>query len=241
MVVPDFGDVPNAFKARVAPATAAGSKTTIADEDPGGPNEVKFVFAVASRAEIKAVRNNAECYHDQEGYWWRPYRPDDEKSVGMVAQEVSSQEQIRYRELRLSKGIANELKNAHKRKQIVIIFVDAWTLQLETYRVRVNQCDTVSLLNCAVLIPWNEKDIETCQQEVKLEATLKVTLPTKVMSAGPPYFHARVRSAKDLREGLRKTLVEIKMNLLSLGEVEKAIAGSPLPVPTLPVPGGEGR
>ena len=90
-----------------------------------------------------------------------------------------------------------------------------------------------------MLIPWNEKDIETCQHEVNLDATIESDLADKGTVCRSPIFPRPSPFGQGAPEGLRKTLVEIKMNLLSLGEVEKAIAGSPLPVPTLPVPGWE--
>ena len=185
--VPDFKDVPNAFKGLVVPAAGAKSKTATAEEGPGGPNEAKLVFAAAPRAEYRESAMMRRATPSRRAIRGGRTGPPT-RSVGMIAQEVSSQEQIRYKELRLSGGIAYELKNAFKRREIVVIFVDTWTLRLPTYCDRVQDCDKVSLPNCEVLVPWNESDAETCQHQAKLEAALMVALPTKVLSGTPPVF-----------------------------------------------------
>jgi FxsC-like protein len=237
--MPAFKNVPDAFR-RTTPTAGPGAAKAAAQESPGGPTEAIFVFVAAPWPEIQTVRSDPARCHEGGGWGWRPYRPADEDTIGKVAQRVSADEKIRYNELRLSKGIIRGLKNALKRREIVVILVDAWTLRLPVYRDQVKLFDAISLPNFAVLIPWNESDAETLTAKPLLETALRVALPSRSVSAAPPYFRAPIRSAGDLLDELRTTLAEVQMNLIMLGDAEKAIAGPHIPAPMLALPGGEG-
>src|SRR6185369_12941035 len=156
--VREFADVTSAFHVRHTPSTAP---TT--EQDIGGPNSVKFVFVAAKSQEIQPVKQQVQCYDSDGGWFWRPFDPPEQLTVGRVAQQVASDENLRYNEIPLDSDIVTQLQLADERKEIIVIVVDVWSIRLQTYQEVMRHYDAAGYVICAVLIIWNEQDDETQQ------------------------------------------------------------------------------
>ncbi len=244
---PEFENVQSAFhkpSAQVASAAASG-KPIIAEatetNSSGGPNVAKFVFVVAKQKEIKEnqVKQDANNYDDNGGWFWRPYFPGTEDRIGLIAQDVASSEKLKFVEMPLNKNIVQKLKEAKKKNEIVVIIVDGWTIRLPKYREIINRYDGQLLLNCAVLVPWNEQDNETTQKWSLLQNTLQITFPAKIAAKHPIYFNDSIRSVEELREGLQKTLSNLQMKIIDANKAEKIIELEPRPLSIIQGPSGD--
>lgn len=188
----------------------------------GGFEDARFVYVAASPKELEGVRSRVDLYGER-GRSWRPYLPDVEEPIGVIAQEVASKQKLFYDEIPLDDDLIDRLREAEKNREIVVILLDAWTLRIGSYKGMMQPFDRENFLNCALLIPWNDKDQETLGQRAELEKAVKSTFRFKAELKSSTYYKDSIRSAKELRSKLLKTMTEIRMKMIELGEPERTI------------------
>lgn len=228
--VPAFEEVPSAFHVRRIPAPTPGP-----EQSAGGPNNVKFVFLAARGPEIQPLRR-AACYGNDGGWFWRPFDPPDQVTVGTIAQQAASDENLRYQEIPLDDQIIERLRLADEKKEIIVVVVDVWSMKVPTYHDLMRLYDTAGFLNCAVIIIWNEEDDETQHNLSELRDLVTVTFRFRASLEGTTYFKGSIRSMNELRNELRNTLTDLKLKIIAVGQAEKRITGELLPAPIISVP-----
>lgn len=206
-----------------------------------GPRYVEFVVVAGRADELTGVRTNVDSYGD-ECVDWRPYYPDFEKRVGPFIQNVAGDEDFTSNCLRLSDfgdELEQALEQAQEKKSIVVVIVDVWTIRLPTYHNLMREYDKRSLLNCAVLIPWNSQDDETKRHRDKLETALRVTFVNKMVAKDPKSFREEIVSPEQLESELRDVIIEIGQRILESREVaRKAVGEGVIVQPQISGPGG---
>jgi FxsC-like protein len=233
--VPDFDAVSSAFHQNQSVADR------VPDESVGGPNNVKFVFVAAKQQEIQTIRDMLACYHSEGGWFWRPYDPPEKLTVGTIAQQIASDENLRYHEIPFDGGIIEHLRRADEKREIIVLVVDAWSIKLRVYRDLMRLYDSGGFLNCAVLIVWNEQDNETQHNFSGLQDLVTVTFRFRASIKDQVYFKGPIGSLEELRREIRKTLVDLRLKILEVGQAEKRITGQPIPAPMISVPTGDSK
>jgi FxsC-like protein len=120
------------------------------------------------------------------------------------------------------------LQQAERDREIVIILVDAWTVQIQTYRELMRQYDKINFDNCAVLVAWNAPDNETEAYRKTLEQTIEKTFQFKGHKKKNLYYRDSIQSAKALRGALAKTLSRLRVKLIESQDPESGIVAPDL-------------
>jgi len=178
-----------------------------------GRRYAKFVFVAARAEELQGMKDALDGY--QGGGDWQPYWPDDEDPLFVVAQEAATKLKLFFQELPLDGRLEEQLRQARANSEIVIILLDAWSVQLEHYKEMIRSYDAVTSLNCALLVPWNNRDPETAQKGDTLRGALQSTFSYKMRVDQGIYFQAAIPSSKDLRTGLLNTMGQIRSDIIN--------------------------
>jgi FxsC-like protein len=240
--IPPMRDVPNPLHAYLTKRPAIRAT---------GPNSARFAFVAASAREISGRRASMACYGDESGWFWRPFLPDAPESIGKFAQMAATNLNLRYSELPVNAGLIQELEDARRNNEAVIILADPWTISIADYARLMRAYDNLTLINCGVLVAWNGTDMETTANKAILERTLRDAFPQKTVLRPPGHEWDSVRSAPDLRLKLEDALTRLRMMIIEMCTPERKAeseelmsravdAGIPVSTkPTLWGPGGE--
>src|SRR5262249_27969233 len=141
---------------------------------PAGPNSAQFVYVVGSRGEVQECRQHVDAYGEKPAQTWKPYYPPASDLAAEVAWRAVAREKLDYEEAPLDGKLLDRILEAKQKNKVVVLLVDAWTLQLTKYRNLMKDYRELmksSMLtdasepnlprNCIVVVPWNEQDPET--------------------------------------------------------------------------------
>lgn len=220
-----FTDEQNAFRLP-APAGVQGAAATR-----GGPNTAHFVYVAGRNSELGVIRQKIDCY-GEEGYEWRPYHPEFEKPVWLISQSVATNEGLQYGRLGIDEEFIGKLRAAEEKNIIVVVVVDPWSIQMESYQSRMSEFDRRDFLNCGILIPWNERDEETSQSMNALQKGVQTTFERKFV-LNPTYFRGSIRSLEELQREICDTINEVRARLIKRAEVKSPLTGGGGPMPLL--------
>jgi len=212
LMLPPLEEVRNAFAPvqSHAPRPGDGPK-------PGGFRKVWVIYVAARPDELSQLRAAVDPYGASGRMEWQPYRPPVDRPIGVIAQEVISKQNLFYfpLELNTTDSLVDVLREAQSNKEIVIIFVDVWTMCITAYRDFMRPYDEINLSNCAVLVPWNEKDPETQEKSDELRKTLGETFKyTTEFKRKTIYYRDSITSDKSLKANLMRTLSGIRSKLM---------------------------
>ncbi len=231
---PMIVDVPNAFR-----DDPAGIEETV-DLLPRPPGRyVQFIFVAGTQAELKALREQVECYGTHGAEEWQPFHPDVALAVADVALEVAGAERLWPERVSLGGDLIQRLEQAESENKVVAIIVDTWTLQLQQYHNVMREYDKRLFPNSVVLIPWNQKDSETAKELNRLKTIVKGTFLNRLLVRDTQTFMDEICSAEDLRKSLSTSLAAARARIIRAAEVRKSLAAEPVAKPIISVrPGG---
>lgn len=221
-----FEQEKNAFQT-VADEGAQGITATTR----GGPNAAHFVYVAGSNSELGSVRRKVDCYGEDEKEW-RPFHPGLEKPVWLISQSVATTEGLEYSRLCIDEDFIGRLREAEEKNVIVVIVVDPWSIQVESYKNKMTEFDRRDFLNCGILIPWNEQDEETCQSMHALQRGVQATFERKFF-LNPTYFRGSIRSPEELQKQICDTINEVRARLIKRAEIKSPLAGGGGQMPLL--------
>jgi FxsC-like protein len=211
---PDIDAIASAFQ-------LAG--THLVDAGPGaaptGPRYVHFFFVAAKRSELKGVRQDLQFYGEEGGLDWRPYLPELATEIAIFAQQIATQENLRYESVPVRDDFADALDKAVQRNTIVVVVVDSWTVRLTFYRDLMRKLDDRELDNCIVVVPWNPNDPETTETRDLLVTAIQVAFAKKASRRDPQSFVDGAMSHEQLKTELAKSLVATQARILATREV----------------------
>lgn len=187
----------------------------------GSPQNVRFIFIVARRSELRGVRTSLEGYHEDTSWFWRPYHPHADVAIGLLAQETASKLKLRYLELEPSEDVVAQIRELERAKEIVVLLADAWSIRVPRYALPLQKYDEAMLANCAVLVPWNDIDPETTGHRPALERSLRSVFPRKTELCPPCHHWDTIHSEKDLREKLERALTEVRLTVLRVTDAQR--------------------
>jgi FxsC-like protein len=201
-------EVPSAFVPSTRVVRETGSTPTNSRR-----RYANFVFVAARAEELSGVKTDVAAYAG--GGDWQPYLPDDEDPLFILAQEAATKLKLFFHELPLTDSLEQDLKDAARNNEIVMIIVDAWSIQLDSYRRMIRAYDGVTLLNCALLVPLNETDPETASRRDQLRSAIKQVFQYKSRVSQGMYFQDAIPTVGDLKDGLVKTMTQIRADIIN--------------------------
>jgi len=201
--IPELHDMPSDFYEAVAERREAGDQ---------GTKYAKFVFIAASEKEIRPLRKEVASYGGDERQW-RPYFPPIEKRIEMVGNTIADENDIDAETLPLNADWLGKVRTANLNGNIILVFVDPWTLQLEKYRRHAQDYDATDAVNSSLLVCWNLDDRETSKLEAKLRKELgkvffnKLRKPTSKVDD-------KIKNIDDLRAAIAHALFSMRREIL---------------------------
>ena len=210
-----WDQVPSAFDAAPVASSAPPSRLPATSSLPptSGPEVVWFVY-VAGRDQDYIngnVRNQVACYGPQGGASWRPYMPPSEAPVGILTTKIALNRNPRpmLREtLNLSVELVTHVRHALDTNTPVILIVDPWSLQLNSFRAPLAELNRQVLANCGVIIIWNDQDQETQATSATLRNAINQTFADTITSK-QLYFRDSV-SESQMEEALNEAIREVQ-------------------------------
>ncbi|WP_433210486.1 TIR-like protein FxsC [Dactylosporangium sp. CS-047395] len=145
----EFAAAPNAFDtALLARAEPALPKST----------DVHFIVAAPNRDDARLVRGDVSYYGEQ-SLDWTPYATTHTTPLAGFAREIAARRGLTAGASTISLSPAGA-ESPDGGARIIVLLVDAWTSQLETYRQAVERHEERHRATAA-LVPRNTEDAET--------------------------------------------------------------------------------
>lgn len=222
--LPPFLDLPNPF----APATAgAGDASPPAplSHGPSGPRIVHFVFVAGRPEELAASRRTVDAYLTEGGRDWKPFFPEVGRPLRAVAQQVASEAEMDFfsQELALDEALAEKVREAENKREIVVVFVDRWTAGLARYRKILERFDRESYFNCSVLVPLNDSDSDANGRREELERYLQGALYRLSRTGESTFYRKSIRSHEELCNELRSVLIRLRAEIINRSTIERPV------------------
>ncbi|MEO8260800.1 MAG: FxsC protein [Acidobacteriota bacterium] len=197
--------LPAAFASAAPPSAAADAAQPSA-------RAAYFVFAAPRRQELEGIRKTLDPWGST-GWHWNPFHPVTDKCVGAMAQQAAGNKNLPFVALPCDDTLEEQLKRTRKLQSPVVIVTDPWSVTIQSYRRVLEDYDGLMLLNCAVLVPWNDDDPETREQQATLETLLRQTCRQKIAARVPGHYWS-IRSAHEFTSRLLTILDEITLRLV---------------------------
>jgi FxsC-like protein len=212
--IPDINTLGSSFHVR--PNNRSESEFPLRTSTGVGPRCVQFFFVAGTRDELRSVKNRVDDYGDEGEFDWRPYTPQSEDDIGMLAQSVATKERFHYQHTRLGEDFLRQLKFAQEKRRLAVIIVDTWTLQVSRYKNLMRQFDDYNFWNLAVIVAWNDEDVETLNSKPALRSSLRKTFVNKLRMQDPLGFIDGISSVDALTSRLSAILQRIRMQIIEV-------------------------
>jgi FxsC-like protein len=175
------------------------------------PRYVHFVVVAGSRREMASRRQNMELYgHDRVD--WAPYWPAVDGSLGGHASQIADD---RFFDCEVADvgNLRERIDSARRRFEIVVLFIDAWSLEMEEHRRAVVQYDQSRDPATAVMVPFSSTDLETVRDTTVLQGRLARVLPKTLRRRDRIMMRQNVPTHDDFSADLSEIL-EVAQNRL---------------------------
>jgi FxsC-like protein len=224
---------PEPFDLAALPATFDHSVLTHEAPEARSTNRVYFIFVAGAASTMKGVRGDDAAAYGASSHQWKPFYPASDEEIGLIAQRVALGERLVSSPLPVRAGLVEHLASGDLLNDVVVILADPWSFKIDLHRQAMQAYDLSDLLNCALLILWNQVDALTVGRRAQLEDVVSQVLKNKTFGAtAPERFQDRIESIADLERALQVALVGAKARLMrSMKRVD---------LPSLP-PGGPTR
>jgi FxsC-like protein len=186
------------------------------------PKHIRFVFVAADPRHFGSARS-ADPYLERGGPDWKPFFPD-QSEIGPFVQHVVSDKELGFTsdELAFSSNLVEDIQNAWAERKIVIILVDAWSVNWG-YQQVLQDFDRQNFFNCSVLVPWNDEDLVTKMQGQTILDNLQQTFYFRTSAKNSIFYRDSIRKPEDLRDALRDILTRIKAEIRKHAEISRPL------------------
>jgi FxsC-like protein len=161
--------------------------------------------------ELQTVRNTLTAY-DSDGRLWKPYFPDVDRTVALFTQRAATDAELQHEVLPLSNALLAQLEAADESNTIVVLVVDPWTLNVQSYQEYMKSYDKRNLVSCAVLVVWNPADQNDRLTPPQLLQKVRETFKNSITNQNL-YVREMVKSPADFNAELVSAIVEIRRRL----------------------------
>jgi FxsC-like protein len=183
-----------------------------------GLKQALFAYVAASHRDVPSEL--AARYGD-ESKEWKPFHPNCADEVGIIAQDVSSQQRLFYKDLPVDAQLIKRIEEAETKKELVLIIVDPLTIRVKTYAEYMRDYDKRYWDNSAVLVPWNPEHGEAERDE--LRKRLAYAFPHRAAERKSIYYLDSIVSHKNFRQALSNTIVKLRNNMIQSSEALRPI------------------
>jgi FxsC-like protein len=231
--IPAVDELPSAFGSRAvrqaAPLPAgAGSDSDIAS----------LVFLVGTAAELSAVRTDVTAYAADQGWRWRPFQPEVDKPVHVLALQAAAKEELFPERMLVDDQLLDRLREAEDRQSMVLLIVDPWSARLDPYKRCLDGYDERRMINAEVLVLSSASDEETAAQRDRLRDDLRRTV-YRTFTLNSTSLRESITSADAFEQQVIAAINEIRKRLMQVGRLRPVrgteTSGS---LPLLSGPGG---
>lgn len=230
--IPALAHVPKLKDVRL-PGEAAGSPAAPVPAAPivsrTGPKHVRFVYVAASPLQFGNARI-PDPYVDVGGPDWKPFYPDNTARVHRFVQSIVANEDLDFTsdELPFGPNLLHEIDEAWRRRQIVVLIVDGWSLHWSAdFRTTLMQLDQRLDYHWCALVPWNEKDPDSLANRATIETAIKQTFGKHQFLNNPLFYRSGIRSADELKAALREVLIRLKEEIRKFASVDMPVPDGP--------------
>jgi len=192
------------------------SEASDADEDgaEAGPDHVRFVY-IAPRQEEAQGMQRALNFYSRLRRGWKPFDPAVPHGIGPYAQTIAGEYDFSSDELVFSPNLADDIRNAETRGNLVVILVDGWSAKIDGYRGTLAVLDEKRYFNTGIVVPWNLGDGETKTNFDALSQTIRRVLRRWSSEGNPVHYNDEIRSPEDFKKHLADTLTRLKADVLN--------------------------
>jgi FxsC-like protein len=214
------------------PGEAVGSAPPAAEivvPSPTGPKHVRFVYVAASPLQFGDARL-PDPYVDVGGPDWKPFYPDSMARVHRFVQSIVANEDLDFTsdELPFGPNLLSEIDEAWRRRQIVVLIVDGWSLHWSAdFRATLTQLDQRLDYHWCALVPWNDKDPDSLANRATIENAIKQTFGKHQFLNNPLFYRSGIRSADELKAALREVLIRLKEEIRKVASVDMPVPDGP--------------
>jgi FxsC-like protein len=216
--LPDIKTVQSAFARPTVSNGSAGAASTSSDDS--GPRYADFIYVAGKSEEIQPLGRSVANYGTEGELDWKPYLPDSPDEIGLLAQSAATREGFRYQRMPLDANLLNLIRDAENKNRIVILIVDTWTLRVQKYKQWMEDYDRLNFANCAALIVWNDKDLDTTRERAALIYTVQQTFLHKTRVKDPSLID-NITSPTHLTNTLGATLQKVKAQVIDTNKLRR--------------------
>jgi hypothetical protein len=166
-----------------------------------------------------SISKTCFVFLSQKGWDWQPY-PDPRPEIGALAQRISGELGLRYEEIPCDKNLTKRLEETNQSKVPTVLFGDPSSLLDPKYARPLEEYDKQFLLNCGMLVPWDEASKIAGDREPRW-MQIQVQLCRQKIESPPPHHEWRsIFSRRDLELKTRTTIEQIRSRLMKQIMVE---------------------
>jgi FxsC-like protein len=196
--------------------------------DPGryglrGSRHIQFLFAAPTLAELPAQRTATKFYGEYTADW-RPFLPDYEDPLSLLVQAAAAARRYTSDLHHIDAQLGRRLDEAREHRQVAILLVDPWALELGRYRDVLADFDRRNEPTTGVLVLWPAADQETRRAGDALSERLSATLPRNLVRRDP-MFRVGIESADGFESALAEVIAAAERRLALLGQGHHLAAG----------------
>lgn len=186
--LPAFESIPNAFAATPIAATSPPNRLA-------GPHGKDAAFV----------------YVSADGKYWKPFQPECDDMVALSAMEAATKHKLLYNDLPVDDQMVKRVKEAEERKQIVILVVDPFSVQVSSYKQYMRDYDERNYLNSAVLVVWNS---QAGAAGAALRSQVTETFRYRAGVRKSVYYVDSITSQPTLQSALARTIAKLRASLI---------------------------
>jgi FxsC-like protein len=207
-----------------------GTVSVAPAQGPTGPKHVRFVYVAADPNAFGTARDH-EPYIDIGGADWKPFFPDDKTRIHRFVQNFVSGDDLDFtsEELPFGPNLIAQIDDAWRKRQIVVLIVDGWSLHWNAgYRTVLSQLDARLDYHWCVLVPNNAKDQDASLVRLQIDAAVSQTFDRHAnLARNPLFYRDNIKSAAELRDQLRDVLTKLKEEIKKRAPVDMPVPAGP--------------
>jgi FxsC-like protein len=181
------------------------------------PNRVHFIYVAADPKKFGGARL-PDPYVEAGGSDWKPFFPDTRRIHRFMQSVVASDElDFTSDEVPFSRNLVDEIEAAWKRRHIVVLVVDGWSLHWDAqsaavgYQAALQALDRRNDYHWCVLVPWNEQDPDLVANRATVEQMLGRTFPFHgQLARNPMFYRDGIKDFGELKVAVSEVLTRLK-------------------------------
>jgi len=191
-----------------------------------GPDHVHFVY-VATSADKPPQRIDAAAYGVVPKSW-RPFHPPTTSPIAPLTQAAASSIEFSSDELPFDRNLVNAIREAERKRNLVVLIVDGWSMQLAGFDEVLRMIDEQNFVNAAFVVPLNENDPETAARTGDLRDAVRASLYRWSTSKDKLRFDDSITKLEQLKRELPVKILRLRAKVFNAGR------GRPTPAVSRP-------